>query len=81
MRATPKGVDPRARTGICPLETPAPSERERLGAAQHEVDRLLRIAGGVVMEPEFCRAKLRWTDRRKPSEGGSSRAASSMKAW
>jgi hypothetical protein len=42
-----------ARAGVRPLETPDSGEAEFLGAAEHEFDDGLRIAGRVIANPEL----------------------------
>jgi len=53
MRAASEGVHTRARAGVRPLETPDSGKAEFLGAAEHEFDDGLRIAGRVIANPEL----------------------------
>src|SRR5690606_8343498 len=58
VRAASEGVGARARARVGPLKAPAPREAEFLGAAEHEVDDGLRIAGRVIANPKLGAAVL-----------------------
>ena len=69
MGAAAEAVEPGLRAGVGVLETPFAGEPELGGAALHEPDEALGIAGYVVAHPEFAAAVLRF-DREKEALRG-----------
>jgi hypothetical protein len=69
MGAAAEPVEPRPRAGVGVLEAPSSGEAELGGAALHELDEALGIAGHVVAHPELAAAMLR-LDREEEAFGG-----------
>src|SRR5204862_1513529 len=68
MRAAAEAIEPGLRAGVGVLEAPSAREVELGGAAFHELDETLGIAGHVVTHPELAAAMLR-LDREEEAFG------------